>query len=69
MSADNRIVVKILGDNWVTYMEQGDEPYSDGEIRGNYYYKKFGDDKLKAVEYATEICRDEIVEYGVDLRD
>ena len=67
MSADNQMVVRKIKKNWCAYMEMGDEPYSDGEAISSLFFKKFKD-KLKAVAYASKICREEIIEYGIDVR-
>jgi hypothetical protein len=49
-------------------MEQGDEPYSDTAAMSALFYKKFKD-KLSAIRHASKICKEEVVEYGIDIRD
>lgn len=55
MSADNQMIVTQLDNEWCTYMQLGEHVYSEEEIRKSLYFKKFGNNKLKAIMYANKV--------------
>ena len=67
MSADNQMVVApCKSGQWYTYMQLGDYPYTRKQAKTALFYQVF-ETKEKAVEYASKVCEEEIVEYGIRI--
>jgi len=68
MSADNYMQVREIGGKWHVWMVLGGYEEEQWTTPDGYYHKEFVD-KADAFDYAFQVCKEEVVEYGVVQHD
>lgn len=66
MSADNQIVVQKIDGAW--HVWEISCSASDQNLNSYSRYHKTFCDELDAIHYAQDVCDNDIVEYGIELR-
>ena len=66
MSADNYMAVRKIGDTWHVWMVLGGYESEEWTTPRGHSHRRFVN-KSEALDYAFQVCREELVEYGVRL--
>lgn len=66
MSADNYMAVKEIDGKWHVWMVLGGYTKEEWKIPSGSFHQIF-DNELNAHHYAHDVCKEDVVEYGVVL--